>query len=126
VSAPSGQLNSAILENAMVASSDLSGLLAMRLAELFENARRVPLLRDRVRVDKREVYRLVESIQEAVRAEAGDSRLDSTAGSDLHRATTDVQEAVKDAYPVPFTDQVRLPSERVTELANALRAAARL
>jgi hypothetical protein len=113
-------------DTALVTSQEGSGVLAMRLADLLENARPVPLLRDRVRVDRREVYRLVETVNESMRSEVADHQLDKAAAYDLMQATNDLREAVTTAYPVPLTDQVRLPRGRAIELAWALRAAARL
>ena len=91
---------------------------AVRLAELLENAPRVPLLRNRVRVDKVQALQLVDAIAD----EAGSPADASSATSDLLATVASVRDAVRTAYPIPLTDQVRLPAERATGLAAELRS----
>ena len=100
-----------------------SAVMATELADLLDDARRVPLLRDRVRVDRRELDRRLDQLITAVRAEVADHRLDKTAGFDLLQAAEDVRDARMHAYPIPLTDEVRLPRARAAEMAAALRAA---
>ncbi len=97
--------------------------MAAVLADLLDNARPVPLLRDRIRVGRREVDRRLDQLVSAVRAEVADHTLDKTAGFDLLQAAEDVREARIHAYPIPLTDQVRLPRARAAEMAASLRAA---
>jgi hypothetical protein len=85
----------------------------------------VPLLRDRVRVDRREIDRQLERLAEAVRSEVADHRLDKVAGYDLLQAGEAVRCARWNAYPILLTDQVRLPGSGAAEMATALRAASR-
>jgi hypothetical protein len=93
----------------------------LRLVALLENAPRVPLLRGRVRVDKREVLKLADSIDEPPTSQWADT---SSATSGVTTAIAAVRDAVRSAYPIPFTDQVRLPVEHVAELAAKLRSCA--
>ena len=97
--------------------------MAAGLADLLDNARPVPLLRDRIRVGRREVDRRLDQLVSAVRAEVADHSLDKTAGFDLLQAAEDVREARIHAYPIPLTDQVRRPRARAAEMAASLRAA---
>ena len=97
--------------------------MAAGLADLLDNARPVPLLRDRIRVGRREVDRRLDQLVSAVRAEVADHSLDKTAGFDLLQAAEDVRDARIHAYPIPLTDQVRLPRARAAEMAASLRAA---
>ncbi|MEA2371803.1 MAG: hypothetical protein QOH12_2197 [Solirubrobacteraceae bacterium] len=71
------------------------------LADLLDNARPVPLLRDRIRVDRREIDRRLDQLVNAVRAEVADHSLDKTAGFDLLQAAEDVRNARIHAYPIP-------------------------
>jgi hypothetical protein len=96
---------------------------AGRLAELLERARPMPLMRGRVRVDKREVYRLVDAIVASVPGPLTDRSFDSGAGSDVLAVAEDVREALRHAYPVPLTDEIRLPAQYAAELARRLRSA---
>jgi hypothetical protein len=89
-----------------------------RLIALLENAPRVPLLRDRVRVDKVEVLKLVDSIAHAT----GTSDIGGTATPGVLAAVESVRDAIRRAYPIPLTDQVRLPVERAAALAANLRS----
>jgi hypothetical protein len=84
-----------------------------RLAELLEGARPMPLMRNRVRVDKQDADALIDSIVAGGGNQAG---LVASAG--------EVRRALKAAPLVPFTNQVRLSSEMAHELARALRSAA--
>lgn len=78
----------------------------------------MPLVRQ-VRVDKVEVYELVAAMREAT--------ADDLSRTSSLQAVLDAAEAVDDAaynaQPVPLTDHVRLPQERVDELVLGLRAA---
>jgi hypothetical protein len=100
-----------------------SAAIATGLADLLDNARPVPLLRDRVRVDRREIDRRLDELVNAVRAEVADHSLDKTAGFDLLQTAADVRDARMHAYPIPLTDQIRLPRARAAEMAASLRAA---
>jgi hypothetical protein len=100
-----------------------SQTIANELADLLDGAPPVPLLRDRVRVDRREIDRQLERLAEAVRSEVADHRLDKVAGYDLLQAGEAVRCARRNAYPIPLTDQVRLPGSGAAEMATALRAA---
>jgi hypothetical protein len=70
-------------------------------------------------VKKLEVYELVAAMRDAVAADASTK--------DSLQAVLEAAEAVEDAayhaMPVPLTDDVRLPQERVDELLRGLRAA---
>jgi hypothetical protein len=103
-----------------------SEVLAIELADLLESARPATLLRDRVRLDRRDVGRRIDRLTRAVKVELVDHDLDETVASDLVRAAYDLRHAVEGARPVPFTDQVRLPWVRACETATALRAATRI
>jgi hypothetical protein len=98
-----------------------STALAERLASLLEAARPMPLTRSQVRVDKRAVYRLVAELRPAVRAEETAGRIKAAVAFSILSAADDVHDAVFNARPVPLTDQVRLPRERVYDLALVLR-----
>jgi hypothetical protein len=96
--------------------------LASQLLSLLDNAPSVAHFRSQIRVDKREVYRLVDAIRRALERESG---------PDSHRfnlliAAEHVREPVYNAYPVPLTDQVRLHKAKAAELASAVRTAATL
>jgi hypothetical protein len=78
-----------------------------------------------VRVDKYEVYRLVEAIRESLRSEADAPGVEKANAFDVLMVADEVHEAIMHAYPVPLTDQVRLPRQRAAELAIAFRAARR-
>jgi hypothetical protein len=68
-------------------------------------------VRGQVRFDKDDAYDLIFRIREA------------SPSVQLLAAADAVHEAVRNAQPVPLTDQVRLPREQVEELASGLRAA---
>jgi hypothetical protein len=93
--------------------------LARSLLELLENSRPVPLLRHQVRVKKLEVYELVAALRTAI---ASDPAKEGSLQAVL-KAAVAVEEAAYHAMPVPLTDDVRLPRERVDELLSGLRAA---
>jgi len=101
-----------------------SEVLAVELATLLDRARPVPLLGDRVRVDRREIDRRVARLTKAVEVEVADHGLDRAVGADLVNAADDLRSAASHAHPIPLTDQVRLPRSRASELAGALRAVA--
>jgi hypothetical protein len=106
-----------------VGTDDGSAVLATRLVHLLEGSRPLPLLRSQVRVKKTEVYELVAAMRSAlVREERGVERVPRVPNSLLDAAEA-VEDAVYRAPPVPLTDDVRLPDERIHELARALRAA---
>jgi hypothetical protein len=87
-----------------------------RLIRILETAPRMPLMRDQVRVDCVDALKLVDAI-------AGSSA--GTLGDQDAAATLEaVRQAVLQAPPIPFTDQVRLPAGRAADLANRLRRAA--
>ena len=90
-----------------------SELPTVRLLRILETAPRVPLMRDQVRVDCVEVLKLVDAI-------AGPST--ETPGDEDRMATLEaVRQAVLQAHPIPFTDQVRLPARQAADLADWLR-----
>lgn len=84
-----------------------------RLIRILETAPRMPLVREQVRVDCVEALKLADAI-------AG---LPADASGDADRiATVDaVRQAVLQAHPIPFTDQVRLPARQAAALADRLR-----
>jgi hypothetical protein len=91
---------------------------AEQLVRLLDGARPMPLMRNRVRVDKADASALLEIILTPGRedhSQEGDA--------DLIAAALRVREVIRDAYPVPLTDQVRLSTGLVGELTDALRAA---
>jgi hypothetical protein len=85
---------------------------ARRLVELLENAPRMPWVRSQMRVGSIQVYELVAELRSS----------EHEAGAVLPAAEA-VEEAVRNAMPVPLTDEVRLSQERLAELVVALRAA---
>jgi hypothetical protein len=90
-----------------------SELPTVRLLRILETAPRMPLMREQVRVDCVEVLKLVDSI-------AGSST--GTPGDEDRMATLEaVRQAVLQAHPIPFTDQVRLPARQAADLADCLR-----
>jgi hypothetical protein len=103
-----------------------SEVLAIELANLLDTARPVPLLRDCVRVDRHEIDDRIDRLTRAVRVEIADHGLDEEVGSDIVHAADDLRYATSHAYPVPLTDQIRLPRARASSVARALRAAASL
>jgi hypothetical protein len=84
---------------------------ARRLVELLENAPKLPIVSAR-RVDSPQVYELVAELR------SGDGVPQA-----VLTAAEVVDDAVRHAMPVPLTDEVRLPPERVAELVASLRAA---
>jgi hypothetical protein len=101
-----------------------SEVLAVELATLLDRARPVPLLRDCVRVERREINARIARLTRAVGVEVADHGLDPAVGSDLVQAAERLRLAAGHAHPIPLTDQVRLPLSRASELASALRSAA--
>jgi len=87
-----------------------------RLIRILETAPRMPLLRDQVRVDCVDALKLVDAI-------AGSS-VGTPADEDGAAALEAVRQAVLQAPPIPFTDQVRLPAGQAADLANRLRSVA--
>lgn len=86
---------------------------AAELIRLLDKAPPMPLLRDRVRVDREDAEALIELI---IRAPAGET-------DPLTRAAVGVRNALKDAPTVPFTYQVRISPYQAQQLATALRSA---
>jgi hypothetical protein len=103
-----------------------SEVLAIELANLLDHARPVPLLRDRVRVDKHDILMRVNRLATAVQVEVANHGLERTVGSGLVVAADNLRDEARHAYPIPLTDQVRLPRARAAELASALRSAAQV
>lgn len=103
-----------------------SEVLAIELADLLDTARPVPILRDCVRVDRHEIEQRIERLTRAVHVEVADHGLDEAVGSDLVRAADELRYAASHAYPIPLTDQIRLPRARASVVARALRAATAL
>jgi hypothetical protein len=98
-------------------------LAVKQLAELFEHARPIPLMRERVRIDKRDADDLAAAIDGEVRDAVDRGTLDKEAGYNVLSATTQMREVLRNAYPVPLTDQVRIPRSQAADLGRALRAA---
>ena len=69
-----------------------------------------------LRVDRTTVIRLVERIENA----AGRER--QANGDDVLQAAEELRNAVGRAYPIPLTNQVRLPRGRAAQIAATLRA----
>ena len=88
-----------------------------QLAALLEQARPIPLMRKRVRVDRRDVETLIDAIQQRRSSDPEDA---------MTAATNNVRDALQQAFPVPLTDQVRIAATEARALAHALLAAARL
>ena len=84
----------------------------------------MPLLRGRVRVDKRDVYSLIDTVLDRAHGGREGHQSKSVLSPDLLAAVESVRESIRNAYPVPLTDQVRLPISKTSELARALRAVA--
>ena len=83
-----------------------------RLIALLEEAPRLSLfVRNEVRFDKFDAYELVTAVR------------NDGPPPPLAEAADAVEDAVRNARPVPLTDQVRIPRAQVDELVTALRAA---
>src|SRR3954447_8725366 len=95
-----------------------------QLAELFDHARPMPLMRDRVRIDKRDTDALAAAIDGEIRDAVERGTLSREAGYNVLSVTTRVRKDLRNAYPVPLTDQVRISRSQAAELGRALRAAA--
>jgi len=102
-----------------------SEVLAGELANLLDAARPVHLHRDRVRLDRREINHRIERLARAVRVEVADHGLDETIGCELLRAADDLRQAAGHAHPAPLSGRLRLQRTRASEVASALRTAAR-
>jgi hypothetical protein len=96
---------------------------ATKLADLLERAPAMPLMRERVRVDKRDAYDLATVLGAEVRDAVDNGRLGKDAAYDVLSLTMQMQEELRNAHPVPLTDQVRVPRSRASDLAQALRVA---
>jgi hypothetical protein len=103
-----------------------SGDVARELVDLLEGAKPVPLLRAQIRIDKREVYRLVEVLRKTLTDEQANRSVDDRTAFELLTAAEGLREAAYNAYPVPLTDQVRLHRDRAANFSAAIRKAARL
>ena len=77
----------------------------------------MPLMRNRVRVDRQDAEALIDAIQQAHAETRGDA---------VTAATETIRVALRDSFPVPLTDQVRIDPARALALAQALRSAAGL
>jgi hypothetical protein len=91
---------------------------AEQLVRILDGACPMPLMRNRVRVDKVDAVALLEIVLTPGRDDQGQENND-----DLIAAALRVRDVLRAAYPVPLTDQVRLSLGLVRELADALRAA---
>jgi hypothetical protein len=98
---------------------------ATQLAELFDNAPPMPLMRSQVRVDKRDADGLVAATDTEVRDGVAQGGLSKEMGYDIISATAQMQELLRNSHPVPLTDQVRVSRDRAADLARALRTAIR-
>ena len=96
--------------------------LGEELAGILERARPMPLMPNRVCLDRIDVQRIVGNMRSESEL-PGSGRVEPAADGGLLRAAQAVEKAVRRGHQVPFTDQVRLSRKRVTELAAALRAA---
>ena len=84
-----------------------------RLIRILDTAPRMPLVREQVRVDCVDALKLVDAIAGSVAETPGDAE---------RMATVDaVRQAVLQAHPIPFTDQVRLPATQAAALVDRLR-----
>jgi hypothetical protein len=87
------------------------------LAALLERARPMPLMRNRVRVDKRDAEALIIAIQQTLSGGPEDA---------MTAAADGIRDALRRASPVPLTDQVRIVPTEARALAHALLVAAEL
>lgn len=87
------------------------------LAALLEQARPMPLMPNRVRVDRQDAEALIDAIQQAHAGNRGDP---------VTAATEEIRVVLRDSFPVPLTNQVRIEPAQARALAQALRSAARL
>jgi hypothetical protein len=102
-------------ENATVNTSTEDKI--RELAALLEQARPMPLMRNRVRIGNREAEALIAAIQQTR----------SGGSEDAVPASTDsIRDALHQAFPVPLTDQVRIAPTEARALAHALLVAAGL
>jgi len=92
-----------------------------RLIQILETAPPVPLLRDRVRVDRVEVLTLVARITSPVNGHRTADEPTPTASPDRAVVLDAVRQAVWSAHRIPLTDQVRMPAAVAAALANRLR-----
>jgi hypothetical protein len=83
------------------------------LIRLLDEARPMPLMRDRVRVDREDAEARIELI---IRGPADET-------DPLTNAAVAVSDALKKAPPVPLTYQVRIAPHHAQQLAAALRSA---
>lgn len=100
-----------------------SEALVAQLADTLEHAPTVPIFRSQVRVNSREIYRLVDLLKESVRADEAAGKVKAPQALNALLAGDDGRDAIYNAPPVPLSDQVRLPRTRVTELVRSLRTA---
>jgi hypothetical protein len=89
-----------------------------RLAALLEDARPMPFMRNRVRVDKQDAEALIDAIEQAPRRGDQDDAVIA--------AAENVRVALRASYPVPFTYEVRIAPTEAQALARGLLSAARL
>jgi hypothetical protein len=87
------------------------------LVELLDRPKPMPVLHDRVRVDKQDAERLIERILRGAQGADG-------ASADISEAALSVREELRDAKPVPLTYQVRLRTAACRDLADLMRRAA--
>lgn len=78
----------------------------------------MPLMRNRVRVDRADATALVAIILKPPHDDCSQET-----DTELIAAALRVREVLERAYPVPLTDQVRLDPGLVRELSDRLRAA---
>jgi hypothetical protein len=89
-----------------------------RLIRVLETASRVPLMRESVRVDCVEVLKLVDLAAGSAHARATG---ETPASAEQAAALEAIRQAVLEANPIPFTDQVRMPADLAADLAEQLR-----
>src|SRR4051812_7710399 len=99
-------------------------LTARQLVELFEQARPLPLMRELVRIDKRDADDLAAAIEAGVRDAVDRGTLGKEAGYTVLSVTAQIREVLRNAPPVPLTDQVRVSRSRAHDLVRALLAVA--
>jgi hypothetical protein len=92
-----------------------------RLLRILETAPRVPLMRDQVRVDCVEVLKLVDAIAGSATVSGTGASAETADEADRTATLEAVRQAVLQAHPIPFTDQVRLPASQAADLADRLR-----
>jgi hypothetical protein len=79
------------------------------------------LMRQHVRFDCVEALKLVDTIAGPANTPTAGEPAQTTAAADRAATLGAVRQAVLQAQPIPFTDQVRLPAGQAADLAHRLR-----